>query len=86
MQICVVLFKVIGNKISEHLFQTSTSPNDVISDKLVTSRDNETDSETEMIKGTRQEERNKRGQTGTWSLKDIRDGGGVLFFSESVSS
>lgn len=45
------------------------SPNDVISDKLVPSRDNETDSETEIKKGTRQEKRNKRGQTGTWSLK-----------------
>lgn len=64
MQICVVLFKVIGKKISEHLFQTGTSPNDVISDKLVPSRDNETDSETEIkreqdrkrgIKGAKQE-------------------------------
>jgi len=43
-----------------------TSPNDVISDKLVISRDNETDSETEIKKGI-------RGQTGTWSLKDKRD-------------
>lgn len=72
IKICVVLFKIIcKKKISEHLFQTGTSPNDLISDKLGTSRDNEMDSETDR-KVMRQENRNKRGQTGTWSLKDKR--------------
>jgi len=54
-----------------------TSPNDVISDKLVFSRDNETDSETEIKKGI-------RGQTGTWSLKDKRDVFCGLFFIIAV--
>lgn len=70
-------------KKKKNLFQTGTSPNDFISDKLVTSRDNETDSETDK-KGMRQENRNKRGQTGTWSLKDMREFFFLFFFFLTV--
>lgn len=87
IKICVVLFKIIGKK--KNLFQTGTSPNDFISDKLGTSRDNEMDSETDR-KVMRQENRNKRGQTGTWSLKDKRHKRDFFPFfspiSDSVSS